>query len=248
MFPERDFRVDSAECDMPSVILPGPDGVKPLIIGSHKVLAAVGVFPDPIAESVLDGLLLLLRQRGFLLVHDAALFPGFRVFIRVINAHVPQVQRVLQNLVGVHTGGAVSGIGGNVPSGDAVFVGDFPFGGIFRVFYFNYALLAPRGFQKVVHKILKIFLIHPCGSQTHVNFGSVQILRLRLTQRLNIPAEVNFRVHDGVLLRFPQLFPHVPGQVFVGGQILFFRAGIQGLRIQKNDALQIGEKLVLAFS
>ena len=90
MFPEGDFRVDAAEGDVLAVVLTGPGGVIQLIVLVYQRLAASGVLPYPILKGVLDGLLLLLGQRRFRLVEDAALL-SVLIHHGIVDAHIPEV-------------------------------------------------------------------------------------------------------------------------------------------------------------
>ena len=75
-------------------VFTGPGGVHFLVVLAHQGLAALRVPPNPITESVPDGLLLLGCQGGLLGVQHAALF-SVCVLYGVIDADIPQVQAVL---------------------------------------------------------------------------------------------------------------------------------------------------------
>ena len=90
MLPKLDFGVDAAEGDVPPVVLAGPGGVVEVVVLADKGLPPVGVFPNPVPESVLDGLLLLLGQSGFIPVENTALL-AVRVGDGVVDAHVTEV-------------------------------------------------------------------------------------------------------------------------------------------------------------
>ncbi len=66
----------------------------------HQRNAPLRVLPDPVGESILDDLLLLLRQHGLSLVQYT-----FELAISILNgvvdADIFQVQGLLQNLIGV---------------------------------------------------------------------------------------------------------------------------------------------------
>ena len=160
------------------------------------------VFPDPFRKRVFDGLLFLLRERGFLLVQYAALLAGIGVFVRVVNAHVPQIQRVLQNMIGVNARGSVGSAGGNVPFGDMALMGNAPLRRKSGIVDADVPARVPRRFEQFVHELLNVALVHPRRAQTHVDFGGVEVFRLRLPERLNVSGKVYFRVRNGGLLRF----------------------------------------------
>ena len=110
MLTKLDFGVHTAEHDMRTVILTGAVGVEQLVISGNKLLPPVGVSPNPILERIFDGLLLLLCQGGFLGVEYTA-FPAIGVGNCVIDTHITQIQRILQNLVGVGSVRTVGHIG-----------------------------------------------------------------------------------------------------------------------------------------
>ena len=110
MFPQIDLRVHTDKMDMASVILAGPGTIEQLVILLHQQIPPLRVLPNPACKGILDGLLLLLGKHRLLLVQDT---PLFTILLNgIINAAVPQIQGVLQNLVGVGPVGAV-GFGGH---------------------------------------------------------------------------------------------------------------------------------------
>jgi hypothetical protein len=121
MRPQRDFRVDAGKLQMASVILPGTDTVELLVVEPDQPLAPVMIVPYPSPERVLDLLLLLLCNRGFLPVQDAYFFT-IRVDLLVKNADILEVERLFDDLIGVDAIGTKGDI-----SQDAVVIGLFPF-------------------------------------------------------------------------------------------------------------------------
>ena len=104
-----DLRVDAGEHNMAPVIFAGPDAVHFLIVLLHQGLPPFGVLPNPVLEGFTEGLLLLRGQGGLLGVENAPL-PPIRVLYRVINADIPEIQRILQDAVGVGAAGSVGGV------------------------------------------------------------------------------------------------------------------------------------------
>ena len=90
MFPQGNGRVHAAKNNVAAVILTGAGGVHFLVVLAHQSLTAFRVFPNPIFESVPDGLLLLGCQGGLLGIQYPAL-PAVRVLHRVIDTDIPQV-------------------------------------------------------------------------------------------------------------------------------------------------------------
>ena len=94
MLTKGDVGVHAAEADVTAVILTRTSGIEKLVVLCHQSFSTAGIFPDPILERILDGLLLLLSQGGFLLVQDTLLLAiGF--LDGVVDANVLQVQGFL---------------------------------------------------------------------------------------------------------------------------------------------------------
>ena len=126
MLPQPDIRVHADEMNVLPVILPRTGGIEQLIISSGQGFPALRVFPYPVLERILDCLLFLLSKRGFLLVQDTAFF-AVRILHLVIDSHVLQVQRILQNLIGIGTGGSVGYIAVHVAVAGRAFSFNAPF-------------------------------------------------------------------------------------------------------------------------
>ena len=90
MFPQGNGRVHAAKNNMAAVILTGAGGVHFLVVLAYQSLTAFRVFPNPVFESVPDGLLFLGCQGGLLGVQHPALF-AVRVLHSVIDTDIPQV-------------------------------------------------------------------------------------------------------------------------------------------------------------
>ena len=190
MLPERDLRVHAGEGNVLSVIFAGTDAVEQLIVLFHQSFTPVRIFPYPVPESVLDCLLLLLRKRSGLLVQDT-LFFTFCILNGVIDADIPEIERILQDAKTAGTIRAVGQIVWNVVIGKIGLAANAPFGCEIGILHLNRAPLIERHFKQLMHELLDIFLIHPGGTQPHVDFGCVQILGLSLFQRLHV------RLKDG---------------------------------------------------
>ena len=61
---------------------------------------------------------------------EHALLLAVRILHGVVDANIPQVQRVLQNLVGIGSIRAVGGIRSNIGAGHDVLAVDAPLGGM----------------------------------------------------------------------------------------------------------------------
>ncbi len=126
VFPQGNGRVHAAKSDMAAIILAGTGRVHFLVVLAHQSLAAFRVSPDPVPKGFPDRLLFLGRQGGLLGVQHAALF-SVCVLYGVIDTDIPQVQAVLQNLVGIGTAGSVGGVSCHIVVGYGRFPLDLPF-------------------------------------------------------------------------------------------------------------------------
>lgn len=110
MGAQGDLRVHALKADMLSIVFAGPDGVEYLIVDGAQPLPAVDVFPYPFGKLLLDQFLPVLGDGGFLFV-EHRLFVAVLILDIVEHPHVFLIQRLLQDVVGAHTLGAVGGVG-----------------------------------------------------------------------------------------------------------------------------------------
>ena len=96
MLPEHNLRIHARECNVLSVIFTGTDAVKQLIVFGDECVPPVRILPDPVPESVLDGLLLLLRQSRCLLIQHT-LFLTLSILDGIVDADIAEIQRIFQN-------------------------------------------------------------------------------------------------------------------------------------------------------
>ena len=118
--------IDAGKHDMTAVVLTGPDAVHGLVIVSRQLLPPFRVPPNPGLELVTESLLLLRRQGRFFAVQDTPLFP-VRVLDCIVDAYVPEIQRILQDVIGVGPVGSVGRISGDIIMGDSEFLRHLPF-------------------------------------------------------------------------------------------------------------------------
>ena len=156
------------------------------------------------------------------MIEHALLF-AVRILHGVVDANIPQVQRVLQNLVGIGPIHAVGGIRSNIGAGNDILAVDAPLGGMGREVYLDGTALVIRGIEQLVHEVLNVLRRDPRRTQPHVNVGRLQILGLCRFQRLHIGLKGSVRLRSG--LGFAQLLPHIAGQVFICRHILRLGAG-----------------------
>ena len=225
---EGNIRVHTTEYNMIAVVLTGSGRVEQLIVFAHKGFPSAGVFPNPVTESIFDGLLFLLCQSSLLLVQHTTLL-SIRILDGVVDTNVLQVQGFLQNAVGIGTVGTVGHIGSNIVVAGRAFAGDAPLCGNIREFYLDIATEIVRSFKGFLHELLDIVGINPGGSQTHINFGSVQVFGLCLFQSLQVGAIFFTDLYCHLCLT--ELFTDIAGEIFVCGHI----AGCTALRQRFGD-------------
>ena len=227
MGQEFDLRVDTRKDQVAAVIFAGPDAVHFLVVLPHQRLTALGVLPNPIPECFPKGLLLLCCKGGFFPVQ----YPLFLiVFIQndIVNADIPEVQGILQDVIGAGAAGAEGGIGSDIMDGYAALAGDGPGGGKFGMVDGHIFLEIGRRFQNFVHKLLDIALVDPVRPQPDLDLGGIQVFGLNSGQSLHIDLE------SRVLLRRqlsrPEFPAHVSGEIFVrslpAGKRVVSRSGI----------------------
>ena len=235
MGAEPDVRIHAPEPDVAAVVLTGTDGIEQLIVLFHQRLPALGILPDPVPERLPDSLLLLLGKGGLPLVEDT-LLPAVLPLNRVIDPHVPEIQAVLQYLVGVGPSCAEGHIGRHVICAEGILPLHRPFSRDLRILHIRITLQIKRRVKGLMHELPDIFLVNPCGPQTHVDLRGLQILGLGLLQRRHVHLEAT--VPLGCQPGCPQLVPDVPGQIFVPGApsfLLRFRTQ----RILEYDPLKL---------
>ena len=126
---ELDFRGHAVKGNMAAVKLAGSGGIEQLVVARHQRFPSGRVTPNPFCKGVLNSLLLLLGKGGFFLVQHA-LFLAFCIQHRVIDAHVPQVQRILEDAVAIGAVGAVGHISGDVIASNHGLAFNVPFCGV----------------------------------------------------------------------------------------------------------------------
>ena len=241
--PQGDLRVHPGKHQVAAVILPGPDGVELLVVQGTQTLPAGGVCPHPLLKLLLDLVLLVLGDGGFLFVEHPLLF-AILVLDGIENPHVPEIQGVLDELVGVHPLGAV-GVKHPDAASIQAFLGDIPLsrhGGIPDT---DAALIIERRLEQLVGELLRHILGNPGSSQAHADFTSGQVLGLDLFQGLHIHSEG--RVLFGCLPCGFQLFPHVTGEVLIRCDVVWFSIGFHFTGDGENDAPQLFRQLLLGF-
>ena len=169
---------------MAAVVFAGAQGVEPFVVFLYQHLAAGRVFPDPVLESVLD---LLLFHLGFLRgsgVQNAD-FVALHILFGVKDAHIPQVQAFLQDVVEVGALCAVGHGGFNVAARIAL-VGHIPYAGQRNVQHLHAVPHIVGRIHQLIGKLLDEFRCQPSGTQTHGNLAGLQVLRLHGFQCLYI--------------------------------------------------------------
>ena len=185
MVTEGNGRGHAAKGNVRPIVFTGPGGVHFLVVLMNQSPATFRVPPNPILESVPDGLLLLGGQSGLPGVEDSAFF-SVRIFYGVIDTDIPQVQTILQNLIGIGTAGSVGGISRHIVFGYRAFARDLPLGGIGSVVDLNGTLKVVRCVEGFIHELLNVLPVNPGGPQADFNLRGVQVFGLGSVQGLHV--------------------------------------------------------------
>ena len=246
MGPQGDLRVHAHKIDMAPIVFTGPQIVELVVVKPRQPFPALGVFPNPVLERLLDKLLLALGDGGFFLVQNGLFLP-VPVLNVIENPNVPQVQGFLNDLVGVDAGGAVGAAGFDIhPVG--AFTLHIPAPGILRVVNVDFSPAINGRVQQVKDKLLYHVRGEPGGPQPHGNFAGGQIGGLHPFQGLHIGGIV-LRVQFGASPCPFQLFPHVAGEVFIGCEVLSLCvAAITVHGVQEDHAGQVGVYLLFGLA
>ena len=208
VFPQPDLRIHTAKADMGAIVFTGTGTVEQLVVVFHQFRTAIRVSPHPILERILDGLLFLLSKGGLLFIQNPLLL-AVCILHGIVDTDIPQIQRILQNPVGVGTAGAVGHIGMDIIPARCTLTGDLPLCRHGRKFHFNISAQIERRFKGFFHKLLDIIPIDPCGTKAHINLRRIQVFRLCFLQI--------FRVHRKGRVRSrsqfcdAELFPDIAG-------------------------------------
>ena len=246
MFPERNFRVHADKMDVGTIVFSWSVAVEQFVILLYQRDTPLGVFPNPVGERIFDDLLFLLCQHGVRFVQDT-LRSAFFIFDGVIDAHIFQIERVFQNLVGIGAGGAVGFGGDDVASAHGRLALNAPFCGIGRISHFDCMTQIVGNLECFCHKLLDDLRRKPCCTQPYINFRCFKVFRLCLFQRSDVDCKL--RVGFGGKLCHAQLCPDIAGQIFVCHLPARFRVGGVCAGVFENHAGQFaGDALILAGS
>ena len=246
MGPQGDLRVDAHKVQVAPVVLAGPYAVEFVVVEPCQPLPALGVLPDPVLERLLDKFLLALGDSRFLLVQDGNTV-AMMVCLIIINAYIPQVQCFLYDLIAVDAFGAVGVLGLDV----ALIIGfalNVPFAGVLGIMDMDIPPAAVGGTEQFKHELFHDFRRKPGSPQPHGDLTGGQVHGLHPFQRLDMGGVVLWVQFGASFCPF-QLLPHIPGEVFVGGEVLFLgAAAIPVHGVQKDHAGQVGVDLLLGLA
>jgi len=155
----------------------------------------------------------LLGKSSILFVNYTAL-PTVRIGDSIINTHIPQIKRVLYDFVGVGAVCAIGNIGHDIVIGHSAFAGDVPLSGVGEVFDLDVIPQIVRGLQQLIHELLHIILINPCGAKPNINFRSLKVFGLCGFQSGDI-SSINLRLFFCILPGNGQLVAHISRQIFI---------------------------------
>ena len=245
VFPQGNGRVHAAKSDMAAIILAGTGRVHFFVILAHQSLAALRVSPDPVPKGFPDSLLFLGSQSGLLGIQHAALF-SVCVLYGVIDTDIPQVQAILQNLVGIGTAGSVGGVGCHIVVGYRRFPLDLPFSSKGGIVDLNAALEINRGVEGLVHKLLDVLLVNPGSAQTHLDLRRIQVFGLGGGKGFHIDC-IN-RVLLCRPLCLTQFAAYIAGKVFISSHIMGRSVLFQLSRYTEDHTLQFSLQFFFCFS
>ena len=234
MFPQPDFRIHAAKADMRTIVLTGTSAVEQLVILFHKFRAAIRVFPHPVLECILNGLLFLLGEGGLLFIQNPLLL-AVCILHGIVDTNIPQIQRILQNPVDIGTAGAVGHIGMDIIPARCTLTGDLPLCRHGGEFHLDVPAQIERRFKGFFHKLLDIIPIDPCGTKAHINLRCIQVFRLRLSQILHVHRKS--RVRSRSQFCHAELFPDIAGQIFISRHPACFFTALRH-RVFENDTMQ----------
>ena len=251
MLTELDFGVHTAENDVRTVILTRAVRIEKLVILGDKLLPSVGVFPNPITKRILDCLLLLLSESGFLGIEHSAFTP-IGVSNGVIDTNITQIQSILQNLIGIGSVRAVGHIGIYIAVGRLRFARDIPFRSERRVVDINTSTQIVRRFKGLHHKLLNVGLVNPCCTEADLNLGGIKVFGLRRFQSSyivrNLVAVLGIiRQHFQCPLIVGELFTDITGQKIIGSSPSVRAVGLS-VEVHIDNATQIVCQFVLGFA
>ena len=184
-------------------------------------------------------------QGGLFGIQHPALF-AVCILYGVVDTDIPQVQAVLQNLVGIGTAGSVGGIGCHIVLTYRAFAGDLPLSGERRIVDLDIALEIKRRVEGLIHKLLDVLFIDPGSAQAHLNLRRIQVFGLGSGKSLHIDCKGRVLLCGPLCLT--QLAPHIAGQVFVGCYIMESAVFLQLPRYTEDHALQLGGQFVAALA
>ena len=246
MVTELYFRGHPIEANVFAAELAGAYAVELLVIELAKPFAPIWVFPYPFLKFTADLFLLALRNRGFLFVQHRFFITVFILNI-VKDAHILEIEGILDNVVRIHSGGAV-------------YAGCFDISFSVRLIcnpplprnrfklHLHPVLIVVRDFKQLKNKCLYIFRRNPSGTEPDPDFRRYQVFRLYSFQRFHI---------NGVIIRILfhaspcrcQFFADIAGKILISRQV-FGLLVVSGSvkRIEENNASEIGKDFCFAFS
>ena len=243
---ERDLGVDSHKAHVTAVVLTRTCAVELLVIQPGQLFTPVGIIPNPVRKSLLDKLLLALRDCRLLFIEHSS-FLSVLILDIVEDPHILQVQRLFHDLIAVDPARAIGVVRLDIASvvGFALYI---PFARVLREVNVDIPLAVSRCSEQFKHELLHDFRGKPSCAKSDGNLTGSQINRLHRFQRSHILGIV-LRIKLCAASRPLKLLPDVSGKVFVGWEVLrsaVIVARVHG--IQEDDALQILEQFLLAFA
>ena len=138
---------------------------------------------------------------------------AIRIVNRIVDFGIPEVQRILQQLIAVDAQGSVS-IGDKRIAAIQRLARNVPCTRDFRVGSFNItAHIVVRCFEHFSHKLRDVLRLHPVCTQPHFDFRSIQILGLYPFEVIHIDLIFSMVCRKGFCCG--QFFTNIAGQIFI---------------------------------
>ena len=225
---ELDRSAGARQCQMIAIKSADARVIERVVVKAAKPFSPGIIRPYPFLEPFLDALLLLTSRLGRLCVDC-----GFFVH-DVVHGGRFEVQRVLDEFeAGVAVGAPIGRVGGcplrlpigvDVPGAECV---DVP------------NVHAGWNVQQFMGELLYVLRRQPGRAEPHVNFRGGEVRRLHRLQRLDVFKKT--RVGNGRRVRNGELLADIAGEILVVGFPLV------RLRIQEDESLAVGQKLLQRF-
>ena len=240
---ECDFGVHAIEAEMVAVVGSGADAVELLIVEPRQLLPPFGILPDPLRKRPLDFVLFSLCNGRFLLVQHR-FFVAVRILHIIKDPDILEIQRVLNDLIGIDSGGTVGAVGTDIVP-VIIFAGDAPLRRCRNKSDLHPVAHPDRRAEQFKDELFDHIVRHPGGPKPHADLPRRQVGRLNRFKCRDILRILRVLLRG--VSRFGQLDAHIAGEVFVRRQELLLPAAVLPFGIAEQNAVKLGKDVRLAF-